>query len=573
MKQENNQGPTRRVHLTRFIWQFKRELWAIGIFSAVVNLLMLSPTLYMLQVLDRVMSSRSEITLLVLSVIVVFLFAVQGLCEMVRTRLIIGSGVRLDALLSGPVFRATFTDQLRRSGRAPVQAFSDMMVVRQWLTGQAVFAFFDLPWSPIYLAAMFMLHPMLGWLTIVFMVVLALFAWWTTVATRDPNEAAEDEERELNVFIHTKLRNAEAIEAHGMVPNLLKRWWQRQVVTLSLQAKAHGVDEAFVVSGKEIRVLMQSLALGAGALLVIDGELSIGAMVAATLLMARATSPIDQIVGGWRGFLNVRKSLGRIETLLALDTEQGTDAPSQPTQVAISLRNVVATAPGRSEPILKGLNADFPAGQIYAVLGNSGAGKSTLGKVLLGIWPQRSGDVLINGQPVESLDRDLLGPMIGYLPQEVELFGGTVAENIARMGEPQSASVIEAANLTGTHGLILQMRNGYDTPIGEAGGYLSGGQRQRIALARAVYQTPRLLVLDEPNANLDEAGEDALANALTEMKKRGSTIFLITHRPAVIRVADRIVVMSNGRIDMYGDRASVKQAMTERMQRTLPVAV
>jgi len=430
-----------------------------------------------------------------------------------------------------------------------------------------VFAFFDLPWSPIYLAVMFMLHPLLGWLTIGFMLVLAAFAWWTTAATRELNDQAEEEERELNTFIHTKLRNAEVIEAHGMVPNLQRRWWKRQVEVLKVQAHSVELEERFTVSSKELRVLMQSLALGAGALLAIDGELSFGAMIAASLLMGRATSPIDQIVGGWKSFSDVRKSFSRVEALLARDTAGGTLPPQPATvPVSVSLQNVVATAPGRQQPILNGISAEFPAGQVYAVLGNSGAGKSTLGKVLMGIWPHVSGEISINGTALADFDREQLGPLLGYLPQDIELFGGTVADNIARMGEPDTEAVIDAATLTGTHDLILRMPKGYDSQIGEGGAYLSGGQRQRVALARAFYGSPRLVVLDEPNANLDDVGEDALCRAILEMKSRGATIFLITHRPGVVRVADQIVVMANGRIDLYGDRQSVKAALLERGQ-------
>lgn len=543
---------------------FRREMWVIGIFSAVINLLMLSPTLYMLQVFDRVMISRSELTLLALTGFVMFFYAVQAFCEWMRSRMIIGSGLRLDAVLSEGVFRATFHEQLRRPGGAPSQPFADMTVIRQWLTGAGVFAFFDLPWSPIYLGAMFMLHPWLGWLTILFMAVLAAFAWWNTRGTRELGEQAEEEERELNLFIHTKLRNADVIEAHGMVPHLLKRWWKRQVETLQIQSNAQDIEERFSVSSKELRVLMQSLALGAGALLAVRGELSMGAMVAASLLMGRATSPIDQIVGGWRSFINVRKSFVRLEKLLDSDVPEGREKPNMEGPATLTLRGVQATAPGRKAPILSDINAEFPAGFIYGILGNSGAGKSTLGKVLMGIWPHVEGEVLLNGQPLHSLDREALGSRVGYLPQEVELFAGTVAMNIARLGEPVSEKVVDAARMTGTHDLILRLPKGYDSPIGDGGSYLSGGQRQRVALARALYGTPGLVVLDEPNANLDDVGEDALCRALLEMKKRGSTVFLITHRPSVLRIVDKVVLMSGGRIDLYGDRDAVRAELEGR---------
>ncbi|MFM8865362.1 MAG: type I secretion system permease/ATPase [Limnohabitans sp.] len=558
--------------IAQVLLQFRREIGVITLFSAVINVLMLSPTLYMLQVFDRVMISRSEITLLVLTLMVVFFYAVQSFSEIIRSRLIIGSGLRLDAALSEPVFRATFANQLRHGGRAPAQGFADLMTIRQWLTGHVVFAFFDLPWAPVYLVVMFMLHPMLGWLTILFMLILAAFAWWTSTATSELTEAAQQEGEELATFVHTKLRNAEVIEAHGMSPNFQARWWKRQAQTLGLQTHANDIEERFSVTSKELRAFMQSLALGAGAWLAIRGEISMGAMIAANLLMARATSPIDQIVGGWNSFINVRQTFQRLEALLKSDTtplrHERTPALDR---VAISLRHVVARAPGRTAPILKGVSAEFPAGRIYAVLGSSGAGKSTLGKVLTGIWPDTEGQVLVNGVDIRSLDREELGPHIGYLPQDVELFAGSAGENIARMETPDSDRVIEAAQLTGTHDMILRMPRGYDSPIGEGGSALSGGQRQRLGLARAIYGDPRLIVLDEPNANLDEVGEEALVRALQTMRDRGATIFLITHRPGIVDIADSIVLMADGQITAYGDAASLRSEMAARLGHNAPV--
>jgi ATP-binding cassette subfamily C exporter for protease/lipase len=556
----------RESSIAKVLLQLRREIVIIAVFSAVINILMLSPTLYMLQVFDRVMISRSEITLLVLTLMVVFFYAVQAFSEIIRSHLIIASGLRLDNALSEPVFRATLADQLRRSGRSPSQGIADLMTIRQWLTGTVVFAFFDLPWAPVYLMVMFLLHPLLGWMTILFILVLAAFAWWTSAATSELSEAAEREGEELTTFIHTQLRNAEVIEALGMAPNLQARWWKRQGQTLMAQSRANDVEWRFSASSKELRTFMQSLALGAGALLAIRGEISIGAMLAANLLTARATAPIDQIVGGWNSFITVRGSFLRLEALLKADntTVQADRLPAYD-RVAISLRQLVARAPGRKESILKGISAEFPAGLIYAVVGNSGAGKSTLGKVLTGIWPETEGQVLVNGVDIRGIDREELGCHVGYLPQDIELFTGSAGENIARMETPDSEKVIQAAQLAGTHDMILRMSKGYDSPIGEGGAALSGGQRQRLALARAIYGDPRLIVLDEPNANLDEAGEEALLGALQAMKARGATIFLITHRPGIVDIADRIVLMADGGIAAYGDPATVREEMADRL--------
>jgi ATP-binding cassette subfamily C exporter for protease/lipase len=544
--------------------KFRTEVVAIGIFSALINLLMLSPTLYMLQVFDRVMVSRSELTLLVLTLFVLLFYLVKFFCEWMRSKLMIGTGLRLDTLLGEYVFRAIFRDQLGNSGQPPAQIFLDMSRIRHWLTGASAFAFFDLPWSPIYLVVMFMLHPWLGWLTLIFMLVLAIFAWWATAATRNASQAAEDEERELNTFIYTKLRNADVVEAHGMVPNLLNRWWLHQAQALAGQVEAQSSEQRFTISSKELRTFMQSLSLAAGALLAIEGEITFGAMIAASLLMGRATAPIDQIVGGWRGFLSVRQSFQRLQSLLRQDERRDMGSLDLSGKLSIKLNGVSAMAGGRPTPILHNITTEFESGKINIVQGNSGAGKSTLGKVILGIWPDFRGDVLLNGCDIRSLDRKLIGPSLGYLPQNIELFAGTVAENIARMSVPDADMVVEAARITNTHDLILHLPKGYDTQIGEGGAALSGGQRQRIALARAFYGVPRLLVLDEPNANLDDAGEAALTKALEYAKERGSTIFLITHRPGITRIADRIVVMSHGQIDLYGEADAVRAILAER---------
>ncbi len=561
-----NSGSLASRPLIFVVRHFAPELWTLGIFTAAINLLMLSPTLYMLQVFDRVMLSRSELTLLFLTLIVLFFYGVQAFAEWYRSRLAVAVGLRLDSALSTPLFRATFQDQLLRSGRSPIQGFADLAVVRQWLSGQGVFAFFDLPWALLYLAVMFTLHPYLGWLTVLFMLILAALAWWTGHATSRFDDESQDEERELNTFIHTKLRNAEVIEAHGMVPSFLKRWWHRQHSLFQAQAVAHDINERFNASSKGIRFLMQSLALGAGALLAMEGEITYGAMIAASLLMGRATAPIDQIVGGWRNFMNVRKCFSRIERLLVSNPEPvprpGAKA-SALQSASLSVRNLSICLPGRTTPILNAISADFEPGKVYLIMGNSGAGKSTFGKALLGILKPSDGVVTLNGVPVHEWDRADLGSQIGYLPQEIELFAGTAGENIARMEEPDPDEIIAAGQLTGTHDLILRLPKGYDSPIGEGGSQLSGGQRQRLALARAVYRSPKLIVLDEPNANLDETGERAMAAAVHQLRKRGSTIFLISHRPTAMALADRVVIMSKGRIDLFGDREEVRRQLKQ----------
>jgi ATP-binding cassette subfamily C exporter for protease/lipase len=541
--------------IVKSLKQFRFEFAAIVFFSAIVNLLMLSPTLYMLQVFDRVLISKSEFSLYVLSAFVLIFYFVQAIAEWIRSKIMIAISLRIESGLNERLIQSIFKQQLYSSKKNPVQPLNDLAVVRQWITSPAVFAAFDLPWSVIYLCVMFLLHPLLGILTVVFMIILGIFAWWAKHATKDATEDAQDEEREQTAFVYSKLRNAEVIEAHGMVSNLEHQWIEKQMDMLKKQSISRELEERFIVSSKELRVLMQSLALGAGALLALNGEISFGAMIAASLLVGRATSPIDQIVGGWKGFSQMLRALDRLEGLLKPE-RQGLTLKNHepPNSIDCQLRSVTAFVNNFDRPILEDINLSLKPGCVYALIGPSGAGKSTLGRVLIDAWQGVRGEVLINNTPISTFDRDLIGPSIGYLPQDVELFSGSIAENIARMGKPDSEKVIAAANLAGIHELILRFSKGYDTQVGEAGSYLSGGQRQRVALARALYGEPRFMVLDEPNANLDESGQRALSEALKIMKQRGCLIVLITHQSGLLDAVDEIIYLSDGKLQIQGQK-------------------
>ncbi|AVR87902.1 type I secretion system permease/ATPase [Thauera aromatica] len=546
-----------RSELAATLYAFRREFFVVGVFSMVANVLMLTPTLYMLQVYDRVLVSRSELTLLVVSLITLFLFAVMAFAEWSRSRLLVRAGVRLDAVLSTRVFNASFEANLSQSGAPAQRAFADLTEIRQFLTGNGIFAFFDAPWAPIYIGVLFFLHPFLGWVSIGFALIQASMAWLGHRRTVQPAEEASRASTDVNIYLQNKLRNAEVVESMGMLAGLRQRWAQRHQHYMERQGVAHGLTHRITVLSKWIRYCQQSLALGAGALLVIDGELTPGAMIAANVLMTRALAPIDQMVGTWRGFLGARSAFGRLEQLLQAHPERDPALSRVPPTGAVVLREVVARAVGRVEPILKGVSLHAEPGTVTVVLGPSGSGKSTLARVLMGIWPEVDGEVLLDGQPLAGWSRRELGPHLGYLPQDVELFDGTIAENIARFADIDSEKVIAAARSAGLHEMILRFPKGYDTPMGEAGGLLSGGQRQRVGLARALYGTPALVVLDEPNANLDDVGEAALTSAVRGLKREGRTVFLITHRPGAIAVADQLVVLRDGRILMQGARDAV----------------
>ncbi len=550
-----------RSELTRALWVFRREFVVVGVFSMVANVLMLSPTLYMLQVFDRVMVSRSELTLLAMSLITLFLFGVMAFAEWMRSRVLVRAGVQLDGLLGTRVFNASFEANLAPSGVSPARAFGDLIQIRQFLTGNGILAFFDTPWTPIYMAVLFILHPMLGFLALFFAAVQGALAWFGHRSTVAPAEAASKAGSEASAYLQGKLRNAEVLEPMGMVHNLRPHWAQRHAHAQQLQGRAQALTHRITAWSKFIRYAQQSLALGAGALLVIDGQLSPGGMIAANVLMSRALAPIDMLVGAWRGFISARGAFGRLEALLGAHPERDPALSRVAPQGALTLRDVVAVAPGRAEPILKGVNVAVSPGTVTVVLGPSGSGKSTLARCMVGIWPGVSGEVLLDGLPIEGWDRNELGPYLGYLPQDIELFEGSIAENIARFGEVSPEKVIAAARSAGLHEMILRFPKGYDTPIGEAGNLLSGGQRQRIGLARAVYGDPVLVVLDEPNANLDDVGEAALVRTVQELKVKGRTVFLITHRPGIVAVADRVLILHNGMVQADGPRDEVLAAL------------
>jgi ATP-binding cassette subfamily C exporter for protease/lipase len=547
----------KRSELTATLWAFRREFMIVGLFSMVANLLMLAPTIYMLQIFDRVMLSQSELTLLAISLITLFLFGVMAFSEWTRSRVLVRAGVRFDEHLSTRVFNASFESYLSQSTASPSRAFGDLIALRQFITGSGIFAFFDAPWAPIYIAVTFFLHPVLGIVALVFAVIQGALAWFGHRKTVEPSEAASKAGSDVNAYLQSKLRNAEVIESMGMIGNLRDRWRGWQDKYLAQSSDAQNVSARVMAWSKFVRYIQQSLSLATGALLVIDGQLTPGAMIAANLLMNRALAPIDQLVGVWRSYIVTRSAFERLEHLLAQYPERDPNLTRVAPQGGMTLREVVASAAGRTEPILKGVGFSVEPGTVTAVLGPSGSGKSTLARVMVGIWPDVSGEVLLDDLPISGWNRMELGPHLGYLPQDIELFEGTIGENISRFGQIDPEKVIEAARCAGLHDMILRFPKGYDTPIGEAGNMLSGGQRQRIGLARAVYGEPALLVLDEPNANLDDAGEAALVRTVQQLKAKGKTVFLITHRAGAVAVADRVLILQDGRIKADGPRESV----------------
>ena len=540
-----------RSDLGRTLWTFRREFAWVFVFSCFANLLMLTPTLYMLQVFDRVMLSGNELTLFALTGIAVLFFLVMGFAEWVRSRLLVRAGSRFDEAMNTRVFNATYEARLRSSSRNPVQPLSDLTQLRQFLTGSGTIAVVDAPWAVIYIAVLFLMHPLLGWTSIGFVVVQLLLAlggrWLTARSLKD----AQDLSLESATYLQAKLRNAETVEALGMLGNLRRQWLGMHERYMASQAKSAEMVRRVQALTKYVQYVQQALILAVGALLAIDGKISAGAMIACNALMGNALRPIGTLVQVWKQYVEAREAYQRLETVLNEHPTRVAAIDSSEVRGQISLRELEATAPGRKTPILKGLNVDFKAGEVVAILGPSGAGKSTLARCLMGIWPDRSGQVLLDGQPIEAWSRTELGPHLGYLPQDIELFDGSIAENIARFAKVDPSVVIDAATRTGIHDMILRLPKGYDTSMGEAGGFLSGGQRQRIGLARAILGDPALIVLDEPNANLDDIGEAALIRTVRELKGRGKTVFMIVHQQHLLAAADRVLILDNGLITNF----------------------
>ena len=528
-----------------------------AIFSFFINLLMFTAPLYMLQMYDRVLGSRNETTLVMLTVVAGGAIAMFGLLELVRSRILVRIGARFDELLNKHVFRAAFQTSVTQPGSASGQSLRDLDSVREFMTGQGLIAFLDAPWVPVFLAVVFLFHPILGFVALGGAIIIFTLAISNEFATRGPLSEASKANVGASNFVSTSLRNAEAVSAMGMLPGIMDRWTRRHRNVLGRQAMASDRAGVILASSKAIRQFLQIAMLGTGAYLVLQTEITPGTMIAASILMGRALAPVEQAVGQWRGFVNARTAYQRLNQLLLAGGDDRERMALPTPEGRLNVERAVVAPPGTRTPILKGVSFELKPGEALGVIGPSGAGKSTLARALMGVWPVASGNVRLDGADLTDWDKEQLGPHLGYVPQDVELFDGTVAENIARFRTVDPDEVVRSAKMAGVHEMILQLPEGYDTQIGPGGQSLSGGQRQRVALARALYGDVRFILLDEPNANLDTEGEKALTEAITELQEQGRTVAMITHRPALLNSVDKVLALDNGQVQAFGPRQEV----------------
>ncbi len=545
--------------------QNRALMWSVGLFSVFVNLLMLTGPIFMLQVYDRVLGAHSVETLTALFLLVVFLFAAMGLLDYARARVMARVGARFQASLEARVFEAA----LRRNALVPndpvsMASLRDLDAVNKLLGAPVFLALFDLPWVPIFLSAIFLFHPLLGWLSIGGGALLIAVTMLNQSVTGRPLQTATGAQIASDRLSDQLRDEAELIQALGMRRASFLRWQVSRERAAVSMLSATDLGGGFSTFTKTFRVFLQSAILALGAWVVLQGEMTAGAMIAGSILMGRALAPVEQAVGGWPMVARAREGWGRLSLLLSSIPREAPRTALPRPRAALEALNLTVTPPGISLPTLRGASFRVEPGQALGVIGPSGAGKSTLARAICGVWRPANGSIRLDGATLEQYDPDVLGQMIGYLPQRVTLFDGTIAENIARLSpNPNSEMVVEAARRAAAHQLILDLPEGYDTRVSQAGGRLSGGQIQRVGLARALYGNPVLLVLDEPNANLDNEGSQALNIAVRGMKAAGGAVLIMAHRPAAIAECDTLLVLEAGMRRAFGPREEVLKAMVQ----------
>lgn len=554
--------------LAAAVLALKPAYWRAFGFAIVSGLLVLVPTLYMLEVYDRVVNSRNHMTLAMLTLLVLLAYVVMEVLDWARAETLREAGAALDRALAPRVFQAIYESNLRRPGAASIQPMHDFRTLRDFLHHPLLGSLMESPVSLVFALILFLMSPALGWSAVAGALVQVALAWFNERSTQPPLLAANRAAIAAQQYADNSLRQAEVIEAMGMLQPIHRRWMARQREFLGLQAQASDQAAAFQATSKFVQTTMASLLLGVGAWLILENALpgGGGAMIVGSVLGGRMLAPLVQTISQWRAVVNLRDAWGRLDQLLTQLPARPPAMSLPPPKGRLQLENLMAAAPGSNAPILKGLAFALQPGEVLAVVGPSASGKTTLARLLVGLWPAAGGKVRLDGVDIFAWDKLELGPCLGYLPQGVELLEGTLAENIARFGTPSPAKLEAAARAVGLHDFILSLPQGYDSPVGRDGAMLSGGQRQRIALARALYGDPVFVVLDEPNSSLDEAGDLALAQAIAQLKARGTTFVVMTHRTSVLGVADKLLVLRDGMQQAFGPRDEVLAALAKAAQ-------
>ena len=539
---------------------------ATALMSGMSNLLMLTGAIFMLEIYDRVLPSRSIPTLVALVILAAGLFTAQGLLDMIRGRVLVRIGARLDEELSGRIYETIVRLPLKVGNRTDgLQPLRDLDSVRSFLSGPGPTALFDLPWLPIYLAICFAFHPYIGLAALVGAIILGCLTMMTELLTREPTRAATGFATARSGLAEASRRNAEAMKAMGMIPRIAALWHDANSKYMASQQQAADVAGGFGSASKALRMMLQSGVLAVGAYLVINQQATAGIIIAGSILSARALAPVDLAIANWKGFVAARQSWQRLTKLLAALPPETKPMALQPPQKNLLVENATVAPPGSDRIVVQDVSFALQGGHGLGIIGPSGSGKSSLARLLIGVWQPARGRIRLDGASLEQWPADLLGACIGYLPQDVELLAGTVAQNIARFATPLDAeAVIGAATAAGVHDLIVNLPDGYETQVGEGGTSLSAGQAQRVALARALYGDPFLVVLDEPNSNLDSEGDEALSRAIMSVRGRGGIVIVVAHRPSAIMSVDQLLMMHQGRVQAFGPKEEVLARVVQR---------
>ncbi|HJQ59650.1 MAG TPA: type I secretion system permease/ATPase, partial [Vineibacter sp.] len=545
----------------------------IALISGLINVLMLTGSIFMIQIYDRVLGSQSTPTLVLLSLIAIAAYLFQGGLDIVRSRVLALIGERIDEEI-GPKVHAAVADlplRLPRGSLEALQPFRDLEAVRGFLSGPGPGALFDLPWIPIYLAVLFYLHAWLGLLAGAAVLVLIALTGLTELRSKAPTKAALEAQSLRNQLADQAQRGAEVVRAMGMLPVLAGQWQETHARYIAAQRRATFAVNTLSAAAKTFRMVLQSAVLGLGAYLAIKGELTAGAIIAGSILSSRALAPIDQAIAAWKGFVAGRQGYRRLGEMLALYPEKQPLFELPVPKQVLTVADLAVAAPGARQPIVKRVSFTLQAGQALGVIGPSACGKTSLVRALVGAWPALGGRITLDGAGIEQWDAAALGPAIGYLPQDTQLFDGTIAANIARFEKDcDSEAVIAAARAAGFHDQVVAMQEGYNTRIGQGGAHLSAGQRQRVGLARALYKDPFLVLLDEPNANLDAEGEAAVVAAIRAVRARGGVAIVVAHRPSAVAAVDMILAMKGGEVVAFGPRDEVLAKTVQNARKVIP---